>query len=83
MLVAAAFVDASLAAGKMLQPYWIWESVPLTGALKGAFHLLVQELACQKITQGLYAHSQSELALDEAVQDRVWRWSERMVIDQE
>jgi hypothetical protein len=79
MLVRAAAVDAGLVRGKMLQPYWVWEGVPLAGVARGAFFNFFQELLCQKITAGVYAHAQSAVGADDAVQDRVWAWSMSMV----
>jgi NAD(P)-dependent dehydrogenase (short-subunit alcohol dehydrogenase family) len=79
ILVRAAAVNADLVTNKMIQPYWIWESVPLSGVAKGAFYNFVQELVFQKFTKGVYAHSQSAVATDEAVQERVWKWSMAMV----
>lgn len=75
MLVRAASADAALLRGRMLQPYWIWEQVPLQGVAKGAFHNFFQELLCQKLTRGVYAHAESALGVDEAAQDRAWAWS--------
>ena len=79
VLVAAAAVDSAVATNKMIQPYWIWEGVPLSGVAKGVFHNFFQEIFCQKIGRGLYAHAQSDVAVDEAVQDRVYEWSLGMV----
>lgn len=78
ILVAAAVVDRAVATNKMIQPYWIWEDVPLSGIAKGVFHNFFQEAMLQKISGGLYAHAQSTVAQDEKVQDRVWDWSLRM-----
>jgi len=76
VLVAAAAVDPPLAEGKVLQPYWIWERVPLLqGAARGAFFNFFQEFFCQKLTRGLYAHAQSDAGRDEAAQDAMWAWS--------
>ena len=65
----------------MLQPYWIWESVPLLkGRAKGAFLFIIQEMFFQKLVpSGMYLHTQSEAALDEEIQERAWEWSKGMI----
>jgi NAD(P)-dependent dehydrogenase (short-subunit alcohol dehydrogenase family) len=79
LLVAALQIEPI--AGKMLQPYWIWESVPLLkGRVKGAFFNIIQEMFFQKLVpSGMYLHTQSEAALDEELQERAWEWSKGMI----
>ncbi|GMI55608.1 hypothetical protein TeGR_g11791 [Tetraparma gracilis] len=82
MLVAATQVDsAEVAGGKMMQPYWIWEDVPLLqGRWKGALFNLVEEMLFQRLVPpGIYVHTQSDAGLDELLQDRAWDWSMQMV----
>ena len=86
MLVRAAAVDAALVRDRLLQPYWIWEGADAvfgTGPAKGVFHNLFQEIVTQKIGRGVYAHKQSVVATEEAVQDRVREWSLSMLGNQQ
>lgn len=80
--MAATQVDsAEVAGGKMMQPYWIWEDVPLLqGRWKGALFNLVEEMLFQRLVPpGIYVHTQSDAGLDELLQDRAWDWSMQMV----
>jgi NAD(P)-dependent dehydrogenase (short-subunit alcohol dehydrogenase family) len=86
MLARAAAVDAALTKDRLLQPYWIWEGADAvfgTGPAKGVFHNIFQEIFLQKIGRGVYAHKQSVVATDEAVQDRVREWSLSMLGNQQ
>ncbi|GMI20996.1 hypothetical protein TrRE_jg3150 [Triparma retinervis] len=79
LLVAATQIEPVF--GKMLQPYWIWESVPLLkGRAKGFFFNIIQEMFFQKLVpSGMYLHSQSEAGLDVELQDQAWEWSKGMI----
>jgi len=77
VLEAAVAAKASALNGKMLQPYWIWEDLALAlPVVPRAIQVLFHEVAMQKWTWGLHAHSTSGESYDRELQDKVWAWSE-------
>merc|ERR1711971_1203632 len=63
--------------GKMLVPYWIWDTAPrlLPARVRGWFYDVVQEKLMQHWTWGLRAHYTSDESYDTALQDKLWTWT--------
>lgn len=76
VLASAVAVEESQLQGKLLMPYWIWESLALLLPLPlRSLQVLIHEILMQKMTWGLRRHSSSPESYNVTLQEELWAWS--------
>ena len=80
VLEAAVLLAKGAADGKMVTPYWLWESAGavLPARVRGFLHHLVQEKLLQHFTWHVVprAHETSPESYDRRLQDQFWDYAE-------